>query len=193
MKIWSMQPASILDDIDKYGFFRCDETKSFNLSKENSLKPQYNWLINQMEQKIGKRPEGVNFPIWAWHTWEFKRQMPDPDSAAFLKRDGDKVFLTIDIPDDKVVLTDFDAWQNVMTDGFVSAATNEKEYDIEAELLENANDEEIVELIHKSWQNVFITDKVENDYLIRGKYIQATFWEITSKNIINIQKLNSTK
>lgn len=193
MKLWTMQPASLLNEIEKNGVFRCDESKSFNLTKENSLKPQYNWLINQMEQKIGKRPDGVKFPIWAWHTWEFKRQMPDPDSAAFLKRDGDRVFLTIDIPEEKVVLTDFDAWQNVMTDGFVSAATNEREYDREAELLDTTDDTELAKLIQKSWQNVFIVDKVDNEFLTRGKYIQATFWEIIPEYIIDVQKLNSTK
>ena len=188
-----MQPASLLDDIEKNGVFRCDESKSFNLTKENSLKPQYKWLINQMEQKIGKRPDEVKFPIWAWHTWEFKRQMPDPDSAAFLKRDGDRVFLTIDIPKEKVVLTDFDAWQNVMTEGFVSAATNENEYDRESKLLDNADDIELINLIQNSWKNVFIVDQVDNEFLTRGKYIQATFWELLPEYIDNVQKLKSTK
>ena len=35
----------------------------------------YNWMVAQMEDRIGKRPEGVTYPIWAWHTYSWKHKL----------------------------------------------------------------------------------------------------------------------
>lgn len=183
MKLWSIQPKNVLDEIRSQETFRCDASRSYNLSKSGSLRLPYQWLISQMEKKIGPRPSGVNYPIWAWHTWNFQRTKPDPDSSAFLERTESKVFLTLEIPDSQVVLTDFDAWQNVLRNSYVSAATDEKSYERASKLLDTLSDEELKSEIQKSWQNVFRIDPINNEYLVRGRYVQATFWEIRKEYI----------
>ena len=86
--------------------------------------------------------------------------------------------MTLDIPEDKIVLTDFDAWHGVMMNTYVSAAATEEEYNAVEEFLEDLDEEELEGAIRDSWDNVFLTDRVETEYLVRGRYVQATFWEI---------------
>lgn len=189
MEVWTIQPAEALNEIEKYGSYRCDPARSFNLSKSDSLEPAYKWLMGKMREKIGDEPEGVEYPIWAWHTWNFERKAPDPEDPSFLKRETEKVLMTLDIPDDRLVLTDFDAWHGVMMNAYVSAAVTEEEYNAAEEKLENLPEDELADEIARSWDNVFLTDRVETDYLERGRYIQATFWEILPEYVKNVETL----
>lgn len=183
MIVWTMQPASALDQIRKTGVFRCSPELSYNLSKADSLKPAYAWLMERMREKIGTEPAGVVSPVWAWHTWNFERKSPDPESAAFLRRSEEKVLLTLDIPENEAVLTDFDAWQGVMMNTYVSNASSESEYYALETLLDSLSGDALHDAIRESWTNVFLTDRMETEYLIRGRYVQATFWEIKDSYI----------
>ena len=136
-----------------------------------------------MAERIGEPPKGVGYPVWAWHTWEFERKAPDPDSAAFLRRTEEKVLFTLEIPDNRVVLTDFDAWQGVMMHTFVSAAETEEEFAALDDLISGLSEDEFEAEIVASWENVFLTDPVENAYITRGKFVQATFWEIRKEYV----------
>ncbi len=189
MKLWTVQPKSALEQISQNKTYRCDEQLSYNLSKKNSLKKQYTWLIHKMEERIGKRPEGVEYPIWAWHTWEFERTCPNTESASFLKRNEDKVLLTLNVPDDQVVLTDFDAWQLVMSGSYLTNEIDEEKLDELETKLSELDENALLKEIEKSWDLVFDTTKIDHPLLQRGKFIQATFWEIREDMIESIEIL----
>lgn len=134
--------------------------------------------MRQMEQRIGEKPDGVEYPIWAWHTWDYTRRCPKPDSPAFLRRTEDKVLLTLEIPDEELVLTDFDAWQIVMMGGYLMGAEDgERQEQLEA-YLDSLTEQDYQKEMEKSWQRVFYSDTAELDDIYLGRYIQATFWEI---------------
>lgn len=190
MIVWTFQPASIMEEIERTGTFRCDPSRSFNLTKENSLKRQYAWLMEQMEKRIGRRPEGVSYPVWAWHTWEFGRRMPDPDSGAFLESREQKIALTLDLPEDRMVLTDFDAWQLVMNSSFLSdVIETEEEFEKQLSWLVGLSEEELLKETERSWQRVFDVEPYDSDTFSRGRYVQATFWEIRKEYIREIRYL----
>lgn len=185
MIVWSVQPKSVLADLEQYGTIRCDLSRSFNLSKTDSLKQPYQWLMKKMEERIGKRPEGVFYPIWAWHTWDFERKAPPSDSAAFLERTEDKVAFTLDIPKKEVVLTDFDAWQYVLNGWLLTLTLSDQKQRALETYLDTLNEKQWVETIEASWNLVFLTDPVCTPEYHRGKYVQATFWELKKEYIIN--------
>ena len=178
MIIWTVQPVSALRDLETDGVFRCDRSQSFNLMKADTLERPYRWLIQRMTEKIGAPPAGVEYPIWAWHTWEFARRRPDTESAVFVRRTEEKVLFTLDVPEEALVLSDFDAWQYVLMDSYVADAVTEEEFDALKERLEGLDGEELRVETERSWVNVFKTDPVNSELLIRGRYVQATFWEI---------------
>ena len=189
MIVWTTQPASALEQLEASGVYRCDPGKSFNLTKPDSLKKPYRWLTERMRGKLGAPPEGVTSPIWAWHTWDFERRCPDPDSPAFLLRSEEKALFTLDIPESELVLTDFDAWQGVMMGAYVSGARTQAECDAEAERLDELEGEALDEAARASWDNVFLTDPIRDGALVRGRYVQATFWEIKTGYIREVRRL----
>lgn len=40
------------------------------------FKNAYDWLVVKMEERISKL-NGVNYPVWAWHTRDWKHKKPD--------------------------------------------------------------------------------------------------------------------
>ncbi|MDO4633906.1 MAG: DUF3841 domain-containing protein [Eubacteriales bacterium] len=182
MKLWTLQPLSILDEIERTGSYRCNRELSYNLSKRDSLDDKYQWLIKRMEQRIGKRPEGVEYPIWAWHTWEEERRCPDIQSAAFLKRTEDKVLLTLEIPENEIVLTDFDAWQIILNGGYLALETAQEKLDELEEWIDSLEEEELDRAIEESWENLF--EIAGSDSEERGRFVQATFWELKKEYIL---------
>lgn len=183
MILWTTQPVSALEQIDATGVFRCDPSRSFNLTKPDSLRKPYQWLMERMRERISEPPKGVVSPIWAWHTWDYERRCPEPDSPAFLLRTEEKALLTLDVPESELVLTDFDAWQGVMMGGYVSGARTAEECDREADWLDGLHGALLEDAIRRSWDNVFLIDTIRESSIVRGRYVQATFWEIREEYV----------
>ncbi|MCR4694372.1 MAG: DUF3841 domain-containing protein [Pseudobutyrivibrio sp.] len=184
MKIWTIQPFSMFEELNEKGLVACDPDRSFNLKKSDSLKPYYGWLIDQMESRIGPRPEGVSYPIWAWHTWKGERVCPDPNSSAFLKRNEKKVLLTLDISQDRFVLTDFDLWQIVMMNGMIiDPSLSEEDGEKELDRLDTLEPAQYAKELKESWTHVFD--------ISRAQYVQATFWQIKKDDVLEYQILET--
>ncbi len=187
MKLWTLQPLTILNEIAATGTYRYKKELSYNLTKQNALTNEYQWLMEEMEQRIGHKPEGVEYPIWAWHTWKGKQQSPDTNSAAFLQRNEDKVLLTLEIPEKEVVLTDFDAWQYVLNGGYVPSHEDIEQFEEIQNHIDSLDENELNRFIQSSWKNVFQTTRIDTAEYQRGYFIQATFWEIKKDYILSTQ------
>ena len=84
------------------------------------------------------------------------------------------VLLTIDVPDDMVLLSDFDMWHNILNDGYLALYGKDD--------IEDPSEEEKL----KSWENVFNIDIV-TDYWNTPKSTQATFWELKKKWVLKAE------
>lgn len=69
----------------------------------------YDWLVGKMEDKIGKRPDGMTYPIWAWFRQEFRNEFT-LDIRDYGMPGDELVLLELEIPEKNVVLTDYDKW-----------------------------------------------------------------------------------
>ena len=84
------------------------------------------------------------------------------------------VLLTIDIPDNMVLLSDFDMWHVVLNDGYLPL------YDKD-DSEEPSEDEKL-----KSWENVFYIDVVTDCWYV-PKTTQATFWELKKEWVLKAE------
>ena len=118
MILWTIQPEAVYEEILSTGVYHCD----FSKSSLSEWERQYDWLVEQMKKRIGPPPNGVSYPVWAWHTWEGVRKKPD------LRRErwgngwkGERfVCLEIDVPDKDVLLSDFDSWSIILLNGLLA-------------------------------------------------------------------------
>ncbi len=177
MKLWTIQSRDFYEKLLRDGVVFCDINKSKFACDDEDNQRSYKWITSKMMERIGEN-KAAEFPIWAWHTYDGKRKKPDLRMSCYAKPKTECVCLEIEIPDECVVLSDFDSWHNVLSNTFASLTENETDWDKENSWLDSLDLEEQQIEIEKSWDNVFKVDYFENDWSSRGLYIQATFWEL---------------
>lgn len=118
MILWTIQPEELYRSIIETGTYICDP-KQCSMPEFTEM---YDWLAEQMKIRIGMPPEGVVYPVWAWYQNRGKRQKPDLRSERWANGyAGDKlVCLEIEVPDEQVLLSDFDAWGLILNNALIS-------------------------------------------------------------------------
>lgn len=192
MRLWTIQPIEVYEEIEKNGYYACNIEKAREGDEyfDICFKDAYDWLVEKMKEKIGEPPEGICYPVWAWHTYDWKRKSSDL-RARQGKRGQKMVRLEIEIPDNEVVLTDFDAWHNVLNKWYAIDCNNEEEYDIEYAKFEKLSPEEQKRITIESWNKIFDLTPINTDWIINGAYIQATFWKLNKDQIKKVKFFTS--
>lgn len=164
MCIWTTQTIAFWNQLQDQGVAFCDTAKSWG---SGDMKEAYGWMAGQMTKRIGPppRPEIV-YPVWRWQqVGSYKKEY----QGSFSDCGGDDdefVFITAQIPDENVLLSDFDMWHHVLNHWCIARTKKE-----------DTDDEEG---IIKSWDLVFDLDTQHwcANRKHRNRWIQATFWEL---------------
>ena len=166
MILWSIQHELAYQKMKRLGVLRATP----NLIVEDCFKDSYLWMAEQMKKRIGEPPEEVTFPIWAWYQWEGKRKRPDMrvHGRGWGALGTPIVLLTIDVPINLVLLSDFDYWHCVLNDSNIIFPYDDK----------SAYSEEDK---RKSWENIFDISCSFDGEIHEFLTTQATMWEIRTE------------
>jgi hypothetical protein len=146
-------------------------------------------MSDQMRLRLP--PHHTRVPLWGWYRWQGTKQCrPDLRASGHLARGLPGVRIELELPEDSVLLSDFDSWHCVLNRCFLSL--NEQEDETFVRELERTGVEqrwpypEPFDLrVVSSWQRIF--DLEAGDVEWRGplseRSIQATFWELTIPQI----------
>lgn len=183
MRLWTIQPISVLNILNETGEFFAKEE-----FLDDYFKKSYKWLSEKMIEKIGcPKNKNIRFPIWAWHTRNFQHKKPDLRENLYGEKDEWYVCMEIEIPDNEVVLSDFDAWHFVLNNWYLNTdCYDEETFDKDYEWLNSLSHKEKTKAIKDSWNGIFRIDPYESDWCCRGKYIQATFWCLKKEQVKKI-------
>lgn len=192
MRLWTIHPYCIYELIQSKGIYRCKPDFSELLESDNFINA-YKWMCNQMKKCIGNPPIETEYPVWAWHSINGQHKRPDMRTGA-MRVFEKSVLMEIEIPDNQVLLTDFDYWHLILNNEIYHKANNIpniafEEWNIKSEeedaYYNNLSDEEKVIYKEKSWENIICS---ENKPF--SKYVQATFWELKKDQIKKVWILN---
>ena len=176
MKLYTVQPECIFEQAQKTEFFM-DPNKSELLNSgdewSQDFKDAYNWLVKIMERRIPKPAQAV-YPIWAWFKYNGKNKKPDLRTTYFRTYPKGHVLMELEVPDNKVLLTDEESWHGVLNK-WVMFDTEDQDVD-----KNSCSQEEYIEYASKTWHKVFNLSK---DEWGSGDFIQATFWSIKPEYI----------
>jgi hypothetical protein len=180
MKLWTIQRIEVWELLQTQGVYRGAKECVWE-----EFHAPYEWLIGEMEKRIGPRPDPQSYPVWAWKRWCGSRLRPDLRFGGHLEKGTRGVRLEIDIPDEQVVLSDFDKWHYALGYWYL-AETDEEEEAFNAEIKRHGLDyyrqkplpnDDYHQKIVDSWQRIFdIAPECEED--ARTLSTQATFWEL---------------
>ena len=183
MTLWTIQPEELYHSILKTGEYICDPLK-INMPEFSEM---YDWLALQMRERIGQPPEGVTYPVWAWHTQRSKYQKPDLRSERWANGyEGDRfVCMEIEVLDEQVLLSDFDLWSLVLLDALITE-TEEEDHELNA-IYQTLTPQQQREMKYENWKRVFDVTPFDNKWMRRGSWIQATFWALKNDMIRKVR------
>jgi len=182
MRLFTIQPFEVFNIIMQQGEFVCDETKSKNVG---DFKNAYDWLIAQMDKKNIPHPEGVNYPIWAWHTYDWKNEYPDTEELD----EHECVCIELDVDDREVLLSDYNDWHYVLNNSYNDKSLSREEYEDEMKWYDNLTSDEKERIKVESWEQIFNLTPINTDWRTKARYIQATVWKIRKENIVSVTLL----
>lgn len=188
MRLWSIQPIEVWDELQTKGYYRCDPAKAcFIYDEKISFRDQYIWLVKQMKQCIGDPPQGVSYPVWAWYIFDSKNKKPDLRLSGYRQPGEQSVCIEVEIPKEKVLLSDFDGWHFVLGHYYYIGGGSEEESDRIDRWLSNLSETEQNKEIESSWLSIFNIEPVESDWSPVGHYVQGTFWELRMEQVVKVQ------
>ncbi|MBO5180041.1 MAG: DUF3841 domain-containing protein [Clostridia bacterium] len=186
MRLWTVQPVEVWKLLQENGRYVCDKTKSECLS-DLTFVESYDWLVKEMEDRIGARDEDVEYPVWAWHTFDGKNDELDLDKESYVSAGEEAVCLEIEIPDNEVVLTDFNNWHCVLNNSYCASALSEEEWESEMKWFDSLERDEKKKVKEESWRRIFDITRIVNDFVENGMYVQATFWSLKLENVKKVR------
>jgi hypothetical protein len=193
MKIWTIQPIEVMNIINETGAFVCDIGKSHVCDCKQIFKA-YDWLVEQMEKRVGKKPKGVAYPIWAWYKVDGENKKPDLRKRDFqyFPAGTQCVCIELELNEEEVLLSDEPNWTcYILNDLYFDVSLTEEEWFKEQVRFDKLPKEKREQAKLDSWKNVFDVELFENDWLSKGKYVQATFWKIRKEDIRDIRYFKS--
>lgn len=187
MILWTVQHAETWERLQNDGILRGDGRRVEAYHRE-----AYEWIAGQMRLRLP--PLHARFPLWGWCLWQgLGRPRPDLRASGHLARGTPGVRVEFDIPKDKVLLSDFDAWHCVLNKRFLSL-TEDEDNAFAAEL-ESARvqdrwpyPEPFRSRVVSSWQRIFDLEAGEEEWwgAPSERSIQATFWELELSQVRHI-------
>jgi hypothetical protein len=196
MKLWTIQPLEFYNKLISDG-----EIHSSEKYAESDFNDAYKWIIKQMENRIGQRPNKNNYPIWAWYQYNnVKSKRPDLRTSGFLPKGTKGVRIEFEKPENKILLSDFNLWHFVLN--YWHIADNERQEFEFDKLLQKSNikfiDKEkytpsLKKIVENSWKKIFDMN-YEFEYVtekFKEKKIQATFWNLKKTEIIKVDFFNA--
>lgn len=186
MKIWSIQPESVYKKLLDEKILYTDISLSNFFNDSVKFQKGYNWLSKRMEDKIGK-PEKTQYPWWAWYKKNMKHSKPDLRESGYGNKGENLVCLELELPEEKVVLTDFDLWWFCISDYWISNATSDKEFNEKEEWFNKLKPDEQEKLKIQSWETIFEVELDTKPWHEKGQWVQATFWELNLKDVREVR------
>ena len=219
MRLWTVQNERVYDDFLAKG-------KPYRVVNEHTMpwywsdtdEPDaeiypYRWMASQLALKAGPPPEGVEFPVWAWKKVD-GHDDGKPDMRRWRTTYVEQVVrLQLEIPEEKVLLSDFDNWHIPLNLGYFSKTEAETdEFDKWAESIgverlrkntlwtENPTEAELTvrEKILESWKRCLEleptpTKGYDPEWMgnWQDDYIQAVFWEILPEYIVTVERFTT--
>lgn len=191
MRLWTIQTPDVADMLRSGKTYRTDPSKSAILEWGESFVEAYDWMAGKMAEHGIDRPDGAEYPVWAWYSYwgEGKPRKPDLRFAGLGPRGKEKALIEIVVDDSRVLLSDFVNWHQVLNGCFLNPARDQEEYDrMEKEYYGTADPDLRRRMLYDSWDNIFNVDYYDGrNGFWNGEAVQAVLWEIRPEDVRSVR------
>ncbi|WP_162610957.1 DUF3841 domain-containing protein [Gordonibacter sp. An230] len=212
MILWTLQHPAVLDALETNGRYLVEPKNIVFPPEQDSatvhLHAAYQWLISKMEARIGPPPKGAEYPIWAWYKQQGRTDgKPDMRRSGHAKPGEPLVRMKLDVPDNLVLLSDFNDWHFVLNYWHCSKTEEESvAFDLECESsgvsfldlgnfdLDSPALRRLRRTIVNSWDYVLDVYAPRNEDWHspwQKRSIQATFWALEKRHALSIERFTA--
>ena len=186
MIMWTIQPYNVYQQLVKEGYLYCDPNQSENL-QYSDFRLAYRWMIKQLKAKAGQPCNQVTTPLWAWYrSHDYRHQRPD---FRWCKTYPDEVCIEFDIPEEKVLLSDFEGWHFVLNNWYYSSATSDEEWERDEKWFASLSKQKQQPVKEKSWQRIFDITPRYGEWTRNGDAVQGCFWLLQMNQVRKVWRL----
>ena len=123
MLIWTVQSFPVWETLQQDGLIYGPGLDRFSPVDESwQWQTAYEWMVGQMEKRVGKRPKPDKYLLWGWYQWrDVTRRKPDLRSPGHLAPGTRGVRLACEIPDDQMLRSDFQLWHHALNYWYTGA------------------------------------------------------------------------
>ena len=190
MQLWTVQTERALRTLERDGQLCSDR----NLVDSEFL-PAYDWMTDQMGQRIALPPTGISVPLWAWYQYESaSRQRPDLRRSNHLPRGETGFLIEFNANDGSVLLSDFDLWHFVLNYWYLPGTVADGErVDSKHGFNYGWNKLSPTKLdrrIRDSRRRIFDLDWYDPELTVEPgqRRIQGTFWTLKADSVRTVKK-----
>lgn len=189
MQLWSIREPVELEQLRQQGYL---------ITNPKLVDPDflaaYRWISKELEKKTPKPHPDCQFPIWAWQCWDSTRSCRPDLRVRWGEAGKALVRIGFEIPDDLVLLSDFQLWHFVLNRFFLPK--NQQEEDCFWHLAEKkdmASQIMAKKRMEQSWQYIFHWQSIDRHYFGEGlgASIQAVCWQIKHEWVHSVQEFRS--
>ena len=90
-----------------------------------------------------------------------------------------------------MLLSDYDLWSLILLDSMITE-TEEEDHKL-TEIYKSLTPQKQLEMKYENWIRVFDVTPFEYEWMRRGSWIQATFWDLTKDMIKKVRYFIATK
>ena len=117
MKVWTIQTADVLRSLRRDGVWHANPPYI-----DEPWSNAYEWMSQQLAQRVGPSPHGVNTPVWVWRQWRnAERPIPDLRGRGHVPQGELGVRLELDIDPNRALFSDFEQWHYALNYWYLRA------------------------------------------------------------------------
>lgn len=189
--LWTIQPLTTYEELLQKGEVAVFESELASADPKHLY--AYEWLIDQMKERIEESPYPKQYPIWAWFQYRnIKQNRPDMRTYRLPNKEKN-VRLTLEMNRKDVLLSDLILWENVAFHQIPVIGDSDFLRNIPYEDLPylGYSDSPFLELSEKhqniiksTWPNIFNLNIGDSWHT---KRIQATFWTLKLSDVKKVE------
>lgn len=192
MKLWTIQPIEWFEKLQKDGVIYGDKSLA-NIDK--SMLFAYNWITNQMEQKISPKPSENSTPIWTWYQYRNELKKKPDLRCSHLPKGTKGIRIEINKNENDVLLSDYDLWHCPLNYWRIQdTEKDDQDFDelLKSEGVNFINREKYTPIlrnkVEESWHKVFDMNYSQEYSASKkeDKSIQATFWKLSLDEVVKV-------
>lgn len=180
MRFWTFLKEEDFTGLMESGVYRQDPLKT-DPGNDDRICRAHDFLVREMEIRIGKAPEGVKYPVFAWAVYGGRQE--EPVRKDFGNPGDPMVMVCAEMPQAEAVLFDYYYWHCLLNDLYIPDCHTQEEFDRDLDRHNLLPGEEKEKEKEGSWQKMFDLRPADNGFFKTCTYVQAAFWELRKENL----------